>query len=185
MHGITDTCILKRQTNNKKHIACSNYRSPSPHHFCVICTQSTCDITQSTQGHWTGAAVTHGPVQLQGGDTQLFQSQQRGGRWGSCSTAENKGRPASHAQTNMTKLWWRCNNKQTSNYQATLSFFDWKLKLLTGHYKKKKPHNCPKKVLCVSLSATSADFFFLSLFFMCFTLVPHSTPDWGETQSPV
>lgn len=182
MHGITDTCILKRQTNNKKHIACSNYRSPSPQHFCVICTQSTCDITQSTQGHWTGAAVTHGPVQLQGGTHSCF-SHNSAERWGSCSTAENKGRPASHAQTNMTKLWWRFNNKQTSNYQATLSFFDWKLKLLTGHYKK-NPQLPQKGALCLAVSNISR-FFFLSLFFMCFTLVPHSTPDWGETQSPV
>lgn len=50
----------------------------------------------------------------------------------------------------------------------------------------KNPHNCPKKVLCVSLSTTSADFFFLSLFFMCFTLVPHSTTRLrGNTESSV
>lgn len=50
----------------------------------------------------------------------------------------------------------------------------------------KNPHNCPKKVLCASLSTTSADFFFLSLFFnVLYFGVPFNTRLRGNTESSV
>lgn len=71
----------------------------------VICTQLTCDITQSTPGHRAGVAVTHGWLQLQGNTvaavTTATGAAPPAGSW---SDVENKGRPAAHAQTNMTDL---------------------------------------------------------------------------------
>lgn len=50
----------------------------------------------------------------------------------------------------------------------------------------KNPHNCPKKVLCALLSTTSADFFFLSLFFnVLYFGAPFNTRLRGNTESSV
>lgn len=74
-------------------------------------------------------------------------------------------------------------NKHTSNYQATLSSFDWKLKLLTRHYKKHT--TAPKKVLCVSLSTTSADFFSFIIFYVLYFGAPFNNRLRGNTESSV
>lgn len=59
---------------------------------CVICTQLTCDITQSTQGHRAGVAVTHGSVQLRGEHSCCsHNSTQASGSC--CSGLQTKGRP--------------------------------------------------------------------------------------------
>lgn len=129
-----------------------------PHLFGVICTQLTCDITQSTQGHWTGVAATHGSVQLQG--TQLLQSQQHGGRQAAAPVLKTKaGLRPTHRQTlptcdqkAMVVQNWRGQKKSNHHQRLKSTILD------IGTFSSKlcnkecsgdslgtlKPCNCPK-----------------------------------------
>lgn len=87
-------------------------------------------------------------------------------------------------------LWTQCiKKKQTKKPpQQTLSSFDWKLKLLTGHYKKtqtKTPTTVPKRCSVSRCQQHQQIFFSFHYFYVLYFGAPFNTRLRGNTESSV
>lgn len=87
-------------------------------------------------------------------------------------------------------LWTQCIKKRQTKKppQQTLSSFDWKLKLLTGHYKKPKqkpPQLSQKGALCLAVNNISRFFFPFIIFYVLYFGAPFNTRLRGNTESSV